>query len=443
MNLPRGRHVVRFVWINDQGTTNVQIKEMFVRNRYDLDRSGLVNDIDVQFLDRVKRNFPLIDVNDDGYVDLKDQVDYLNIFLTKDLDADGDVDLSDTESPALYQELLNQLDIDRNGLIKQADKDRLNAIIISIYQMDRLENSDLNKDGEVNSQDVNIATDIFENFVDINRDDTVDEKDLIRIDEIIAYKGIESLIGGEEWNRADINDDGVVDHVDSSILEATVNLIVSGAYDITGLEDGNPDGFTDEKDVQEMLRITDLFRPTIARMQRADINGDGYVDEVDRVTLLESIRNARDINDDGRFDQRDKEIIRQVLDWNIQLGTTPLYNPKVDIDNNGLITENDFTILDRAVQYFRDVNGDGVIDLMDIGFTSLFLNVSEYEHSDFNNDQKVTQADFDMIEEAIIRYDLNGDGFVSSSDVTMLDDILDMLIGGDLSLARISEHDIL
>ncbi|KKW34662.1 MAG: hypothetical protein UY82_C0063G0002, partial [Candidatus Uhrbacteria bacterium GW2011_GWC2_53_7] len=129
LDLTAGRHVVRYVWVNDQGAqTNLQINEVFARSRYDLDQDGYVNEKDVALLKHVREDFPCIDVNKDGLIDIYDETKLVELFRENDKDKDGKVDLADIPDTEAFKAVLALMDINKDKLINEDDTNKLNAI---------------------------------------------------------------------------------------------------------------------------------------------------------------------------------------------------------------------------------------------------------------------------------------------------------------------------
>ena len=131
--------------------------------------------------------------------------------------------------------------------------------------------------------------------------------------------------------------------------------------------------------------------------QSPDLNGDGVVDQADQAILLSYYGQAAssspgaaraDLNDDGVVDATDLSILLSAENAGTTPPTTPTSGntttapppppPNDDINRDGLVDGNDLDVLksylgkplDTAQAHNADLNGNGVVDIVDL---SIFL----------------------------------------------------------------------
>ncbi|MGD2278462.1 MAG: dockerin type I domain-containing protein [Candidatus Omnitrophota bacterium] len=467
-------------------TYSVQVGEVRMMNTRDVDSSGAVTASDyttvsgtyygLQKIDLAGRPdeetgiFDAADSLSNGHVDIYD-VDFLKAQIEK-YDQNGDLQLYRTEGGITNAEfdrlnmshvLAEEGQMDDN-LINKDDVDMLEEIVLSIYQVDRLMQSDIagyepdgsidfEPDGLITQADVEAAELLFQEYVDINRDGVVDDLDEDFILNIIKY----NLYAVSEYEKhlADVNGDGVVDDLDEEMLQK--NLALFEEVDITG------DGVTDEEDFAEIQEIFAMFEITMEILEDADLtggpdsdgdgfsDGDGIIDSSDRAVLSNALKYAVDINGDGKYSEDDISIMQSFIDMNDERASALLpllYSEKLDLtgidqsgsrtyQKDGVVDNNDIELLKESIAKRVDVNGDGRLDIIDLHITSLEVVLSDYERALFGDEfTTITGANVERLEEHIDKYDVSGDGKVDGSDLTIITTIAAFIASQDVDLSH-------
>jgi len=194
---------------------------------------------------------------------------------------------------------------------------------------EELSRADVNNDGFINMVDAHLIQ-AFEagyypntlpNYTIVNYTlygDTLNSGDLFREESPQAYSVIEQylngnteILTGQALKNADVNGDGVVNHIDKVLIYGYINELV------------------------------DFNLPNVAPITEyilyGDVTNDGIIDTEDVIRInqyisgnhelsAQGIKNA-DINNDGNIDNTDYEIIQQGIADNIFEGNMPLFSP--------------------------------------------------------------------------------------------------------------------
>ncbi|MBI3307607.1 MAG: hypothetical protein HYZ84_07375, partial [Candidatus Omnitrophica bacterium] len=439
LNVGPGEHEVRYVWTNGGGPINVQIKEVFMRNILDIadakgtasGSNGVIDEKDIALLEHVRQWFPKIDMNGDGWFHLDDaemySLEVAQLRVVLGVDALGHLDLSKAEDA---QALLKRYDLDEDGRITWADEEKMETINFSIHQVDRLVKADMDGNGRVTQEDVKALEQWMRELVDVNQDGVVDDKDVFQVQQVIDFNLLH--IKPEETERADLNGDGVVDHRDADILR--LDLQIFRGYDV------NKDGVTDQLDANELASITEFFKTDRARLGLADLNKDGLIDQEDVRLLSDSFFHGVDLNDDGRIDSKDVDILQELKNRGIFNQTADIY--PLDLPD-GRITQDDVEALKNAVRYHVDVNGDGMVDVIDLAFARLEIDLALYDKADLNQDGEVTAADYQAILKNFRRLDAVRDGRIDSKDNDQFAQAIEIVKNRDLSRGAFTETELL
>ncbi len=304
---------------------------------------------------------------------------------------------------------------------------------------------------------------------DVNRDGTVDGKDLRLLVNYLTSTGTQptSLAG------ADVNRDGVVDIADlSALVDTLANLFRTPASDLTG------DGVVNADDVNFLTKYLTAKGPAPSPLSKADYNVDGVVDLSDLTHLISMVYGSTgdealnygkgDANADGVVDNRDLDFLIAYL-----TGKGPAPSPLglADMDLDGkvdltdlaylmsiLYTENDDVTAAAVVTsgantggavvspdggtvqpvvlpaYFvGDSNADGRVNAADVSHVAAYLYQkgpapSPLSRADMNQDGVVDLSDFswlvkmvyDQLKARVALADLNSDGAVNNADLTYL-----------------------
>lgn len=112
--------------------------------------------------------------------------------------------------------------------------------------------------------------------------------------------------------------------------------------------DLNGDGFVTEMD---KALLSDIIAGNAERNDKADLNGDGYINGTDQNILARILTSRYDLNDDGVVNSDDTSVIT-----NIRLGymvaTDELKN-RADLNGDGYLTAIDENIMKRYINYIN------------------------------------------------------------------------------------------
>ncbi|OQA19069.1 MAG: Dockerin type I repeat protein [bacterium ADurb.Bin363] len=181
---------------------------------------------------------------------------------------DGDVDIYDQK---LMEKIIGQCDINGDGKVNIEDINLLTRFLLGM--------DDLDGDGKVTMKDISLRTKIgWFGGGDINKDGKINEKDLkALIDNIKNY---------------DKDGDHDIDKNDVNKIRDTIKK-----FDLSG------DGKVNAEDVEMLSRFL-LGDP--------DVNGDGIVNFLD-FFLKFSLATKADFNKDGKVDFADLEMLMQAI----------------------------------------------------------------------------------------------------------------------------------
>jgi len=159
------------------------------------------------------------------------------------------------------------------------------------------------------------------------------------------------------------------------------------------------------------------------------------VNAADRAALIDSLSKIkRDITGDGQFNQDDMTKFNTLLEFMSQNNLTVSDIIESDVNNDGMVTVDDFNLISKAFMYVRDVNGDGKRDALDVAkvkdvvdyqkLKSLYK-IEDINKADINGDGIISDTErAQMVALLNNQYDMNGDGVITQDDITMLTNIL-------------------
>ncbi|MBI3313282.1 MAG: hypothetical protein HYZ83_03525, partial [Candidatus Omnitrophica bacterium] len=233
----------------------VEARRMFMGNvnlddllkRVDFNKDGRVDGADQTILEQNVAQFSVVDVTGDGKLDqqdldrLKTVLDLVKVIqqiqpssiITRDLNGDNIIDQRDAK---LALEYLNAL-VDVNGDGK-ADAGMLDALLADVRKIQTFQPpvetwdpADLNNDRKVDIQDVrkfleNLGSYVFK---DLNKDGQENSKDLEIAKRLIDYVYQNANYSPETLVLADLDQDGRVDSQDAAIADAFRDLDGDGA----------------------------------------------------------------------------------------------------------------------------------------------------------------------------------------------------------------------
>ncbi len=249
----------------------------------------------------------------------------------------------------------------------------------------------------VTSISVNVASFVISRY-DLNGDSIVNAKDTTLLSEVILEKA-SCPIG----KNCDLNGDDKVNVIDLNIL---IDFF-------TTLYDLNADRIDNQKDATLLSDII-LAKRACPTSKICDLNGDGQTNVVDLTILINHLNDRYDITADGKADINDQNLLVDVI-----LGKTTCPNPTIKV---------------------CDFNRDGAVNVLDHGIlTDYILSVSPSPTPslrgifDYNNDKQLNVADTQVLSNVVSRIvscpadkkcDVNSDGTVNASDVTILMDFI-------------------
>ena len=225
-----------------------------------------------------------------------------------DINLDGKIDIGDSvmvlryanDLDVLTSEQLSRADVSGDGFINTVD-----ALLIQGYEAGYYPNTLPNKQ--------------IENYVLYG--DTLNAGDLFKDESAQAYSVIEQYLNGntnilteQALKNADVNGDGVVNHVDKVLIYGYINDLVQFS-------------------LPSFVPITDYIL-------YGDVTNNGIVDTEDVVVIRaynsgtqtlspQGIKNA-DVNNDGVINETDYELIQHGIADNVFVGDMPLFNPIVN-----------------------------------------------------------------------------------------------------------------
>ena len=425
------------------GEYSGKLSEEEARNRSDINQDGNVQSYDALLLLKYIQNkkeeiapHGLGDINDDGVITKDDATTILSIVTggysgklseeeakrRSDINQDGNVTVSDALELLKYvneNESNIQIkpyglgDVNNDGFISKEDATTILKLVVGTYseklpEEEARKRSDINQDGEVTVADslallkyINSETTIFtpNGLGDVNDDGKIDAEDAKEIYAICVNKYTGSLSEEEKLERADANQDGIIDSNDALIiLEFFYER--SSQMKPYGLGDVNEDGAIDTKDALAILRgvVTDGF--SYYDYYRCDTNKDGLIRPDDGNAILRYINSMTaikphdrgDVNDDGIIDNDDIINI-----FSLMLGTYsgPLSKEEAEKRAGNL--------------YYTNTEGEELLTVDDALFLLNYLKINEY---------KIQPNGFG---------DVNDDGFINKDDALT---ILKLVVGG-------------
>lgn len=243
---------------------------------------------------------------------------------------------------------------------------------------------------------------------DINKDGTVDDRDIDTINAVWGTTCSDRLIGDVNGNgfvngqdlmsvlanfgtsapASDINGDGAVNAIDIEFIEANWGMTMGQRI----LGDVNGDGFISVRDLTYTLAAYGTNQAA------ADINGDGAINDIDVDMVLArwganaSTSLPGDVNGDRIVDDIDVDLV------DIHFGTAW---PLADVDGDTDVDAEDLTLVlaaygqVAAANLSGDINGDGMVNTSD---NDLLLAAwgSDYGQADITGDGAVNIADLNQ-----------------------------------------------
>ena len=296
-------------------------------------------------------------------------------------------------------------DVNNDGKLDKSDLSFLEDVgVDELLTEAEVQAVDMNGDGVYTEEDLELFRARFNptNNLDFNGDDKLTEEDINIMSKMIA-KG--DLVTDEELHRMDLNKDDKLDAEDIDTF--------AKRFEGRRKKDLNNDGVFDKEDLQ----ILDAFVKqenvllTEAEMKAADLDGDGEVTKNDLYLLAKSYQaqqsGSLDLNDDEKLTTEDLAVMREMIAQGHPIKGAELH--RVDLNRDGELTEEDAALF--ATRFERrskmDINNDGVFDLEDAKILNKFVR---------SRDLLLTDAEMEAA-------DLDGDGRVTSKDLSLMDKI--------------------
>ncbi len=281
-------------------------------------------------------------------------------------------------------------DVTCDGVVDVTDTTHLSRHLEGTVTLDAqaLKNADVNKDGNVNSEDVKLLgmylASYFPNtlpekpitdyvlYGDANRDG-----DITTNDTTILWRYLEGTEGvtldAQALKNADVNKDGNINREDYQLLFMRTGGWFKGTLpekpitDYILYGDVNCDGLVDTLDRMILTRYLDESYDqelSAQGLKNADVNNDGNINGVDRTLLSKVIANHEgykdilpvqpitdyvlygDVNCDGEITPLDATVLWNYILGNEQLSTQGLKN--ADVDKNGKVNYVDVELIGRA-----------------------------------------------------------------------------------------------
>ncbi|MFA6610199.1 MAG: dockerin type I domain-containing protein, partial [Candidatus Omnitrophota bacterium] len=239
-------------------------------------------------------------------------------------------------------------------------KDTSNPITAKQFMLseDQLRNADIDGDGVITASDVNVLSNMVVNFVDLNKDKTVNQDDLTRLEQMVYFAslGVSML----DIENADINGDGYVNAIDERMLEDAID----------NYKDVNRDGVVDQQDIN-IINTVESMNLRVAEVEFADLNSDGIINKYDYDRFDTILKFMNDLNGDLDTDGDgilDSEELASGCDWE-----------KADTDGDGFSDGEELAgpwsptnnADHPATNPIEDQDGDGVLDNTERSLNSL------------------------------------------------------------------------
>ena len=281
---------------------------------------------------------------------------------------------------------------------------------------------------------------------DANGDGKVLPNDALQINRYISGKTSIFDTNKKLLFNADVNADGKINGTDSLLINCYANNKISGELpnepitDYVFYGDVNEDGEITSEDATLLSNyLNNNTRMSSQVLRNSDVNGDGKVNKADYIILTKYIESPDKYNNCLPH----KPITDYIL-----------YG---DINEDGEITEEDSTLLsnylnnntkvsDQALKN-ADVNGDGKINIIDLGLLQMYIEtpdnytntlpdspITNYtiQYGDVDENGKITFRDStitrgyangytdNITKQQLLNADINGDGFVNFVDARIL-----------------------
>ncbi|MFC1644312.1 family 16 glycoside hydrolase, partial [Candidatus Omnitrophota bacterium] len=352
------------------------------------------------------------DYNGDGTIDFNDRNVWEHYGAT---DAAGALINAIDEGAIIAAAVTYRRDIDGDGQIKIDDEEGFDdlAFVKKVFALthdaltpEELARADVDGNGKLDDEDMNLYRSLQEYYVDITGDEVVDLADLLEMQSVIVRKRV-----------TDVNLDGIVNEGDRLALGALlgfedviydVDSALQGGsaishHDIQVTKDGNYQlGFhakaaIGEGEIPEGYRF--VFRVSLNGKEKGQVvinplvlhTAYGYINlglgkgnysmTIEWTNPLEGVQaviertelsSSVDMNGTGVVDTADISLLEQMIDDEIAGVDPRVYDlvltagDPMDLDSDGDVDWDDYNLLKTVIETMKDINGDGKVDQQDI-----------------------------------------------------------------------------
>ncbi|MCA9017884.1 MAG: hypothetical protein KDA77_21345, partial [Planctomycetaceae bacterium] len=387
--------------------------------------------------------------------DRKQQIIQPMEYFKRGVNGDGVVDETDWTIISDALAVHDEYDVNGDGLVNYKDENALRDAV----RYDQIQaapgeilKGDINGNGTIDAEDAVALRETLEKAfaADLDFDGEIDyQKDMAAFDKAQEFSDLGGSISGEQFLKADVNNDGVIDLADRNIL-ADMTRQFATADGARNYYDFNNDGKVNEQDLARLEQIFfgDSLKLSEDEKLLGNINRDQTTDAKDRelYDLLYQNNQRLNLNNDSAINQGDVNYLTSLMSYMQSLGVPdPGEFNRADVDGQNGITAADQTMLDNLLNNilrtpsgeFRDITGDGALDNRDLIRQAEIKEFQEYGLSDevvddnkwdINHDGKIDDQDLIALRSAIqnqIAHDVNADGAVDQADVDLLDQMID------------------
>ncbi|MDE5834538.1 MAG: hypothetical protein K2H26_03350, partial [Ruminococcus sp.] len=242
----------------------------------------------------------------------------------------------------------------------------------------------------------------YKTYGDMNGNGRIDNDDIILFNEICIKK--DSTINTE---MGDVNHDGYVDYVDSSLILLYYADLSTDRYD----------KYTEEQ--HKNMRTY------------GDMNNDGYINATDAALISIRYNNKKnnnfmgDMNRNGVIDEEDGNLLFNYWQWgkwdeNTSEEEHEFYKTYGDFSGDGIIDYNDIETFNaiciesdvKLNTEIGDVNHDGYVNAIDATLIMMY-------YADLSTGKEYTYTETQQ-ENFLIYGDMNGDGAINATDATAI-----------------------
>lgn len=355
--------------------------------KYDLNYDKEINDIDINLLQRYISNVIDLDINRDGVVDYED-VNILELYLLSNYQLEVLLPKTMKDTKLNFNAKDNDIiTIDNNGKISSLNEGTTTITV---------------KDKENNTDECEVIV------IDYNT-----KENKLKLDKNIIYLSATSMTTVEK-SLSDISKNNIIDTYDLQMLKEMIRLEFG---------DINKDKIADKRDLKIIDDIIKGKNHDNNEYSMADINKDGYINNIDYNILKNYVGGKRigDINKDNQTENRDIKIISKYIKSYYRL--TPTFEPN-NITNKQIVYKSSDTgivSVDRDGVIYAHKDGEATITAISHNrqIASCKVIVSENNQVPYsveNNLKSLNLKYFNQNKYRILNIDFNMDGFINKTD---------------------------